>query len=77
VRDYESRMLGQKLRYDICCSWESTISHSEGDRFVDPMLCFSFFGAHLVMTLFGGGRIEVVSGKTNCRNCSFIWTFIL
>ena len=61
----------------VCCSWESTISHSEGDRFVDQILCFSFFGAPLVVALFGGGRIEVVSGKTNFRNCSFICNFML
>ena len=61
----------------VCCSRESTISHSEGDRRVDRMLCLSFFGAPLVVTLFGGGRIEVVSGKKNCRNCSFICTFML
>jgi hypothetical protein len=29
------------------------------------------------MTLFGGGRIEVVSGKTNYRNCSFKLNFML
>lgn len=61
----------------VCCSWESTISHSEGDRLVDRMLFLSFFGAPLVVTLFGGGRIEVVFGKTNYRNCSFICTFML
>jgi len=29
----------------VCCSWESTISHSEGDRLVDRMICLYFFGA--------------------------------
>ena len=61
----------------VCCSWDSTISHSEGDRLVDRMFCLYFFGAPLVMALFSGGRIEVVSGKINCRNCSFICTFML
>jgi len=65
--------------YEPCvsCSWESTISHSKGDRLFDRMFCLSFFEAPLVVTLFGGGRIEVVSGKTNCRNCSFICNFML
>ena len=49
----------------VCCSWESTTSHSEGDRLVDRMLCLSFLRAPLVVTLFGGGHIEVVSGKQN------------
>jgi len=48
---------------NACCSWESTISQSEGDRFVDRMICLSFFGAPLFVALFGGKRIEVVSGK--------------
>jgi len=61
----------------VCCSWESTISQSEGDRFVNRMLCLSFFGAPLVVALFDGGRIEVVSSKTNCQNCSFRCNFML
>jgi hypothetical protein len=38
----------------VCCSWESTISHSEGDRLVDRMFYLSFFGTPLVATLFSG-----------------------
>jgi len=61
----------------ICCSWESTISQSKDDFFVDRMKYLFFFGAPLAVTFFGGARIEVVSGKTNCRNCSLICNFML
>lgn len=66
----------------VCESWlsgmrESTCSHSEGDRLVDRAVCLSFLGAPFVLTCLGGGRIEVVSGNTNCRNLSLIWTFML
>ena len=61
----------------VCCSSESTISHSKGDHLLDRMICLSLFGTPLMATLFGGGHIEVVSGKTNCRNSSFICTFML
>jgi hypothetical protein len=38
---------------------------------------YPFFGAPFVLTFLGGGRIEVVFGKTNCQNGSLICTFNL
>ena len=61
----------------VCWSWESTISQSKGDCFVDWKICLFYFEAPLVVTFFGRGRIKVVSGKTSCGNCSLICAFML
>jgi len=49
----------------VCGSQESTCSQCEGNHFVDRIICLSFLGASFVLAFFGGGRIEVVSGKTS------------